>query len=116
MYEYIRTCSFLLSLDCFTIYPSGEVKYEPVVAFYYLLIASEIPELRGRLDLLLSFLLSLDCFRAIYRSDLGSYEEVSFYYLLIASVVCSSQTLLYGFPRLVSSLSLDVEHDLSVSV
>jgi len=35
---------------------------------------------------------------------------------LIASVVCPSQPLLYGFLSLASSLSLNVEHSLSVSV
>ena len=39
-----------------------------------------------------------------------------FYYLLIAAVVCSSRALLYGFLSLASSLSLNVEHALSVSV
>ena len=86
----MRLCFYYLLIASSTVRPCTMAL--PLLCFYYLLIASE------------RYVVVVFC------------EVESFYYLLIASVVCSSRALLYGFPCPVLSLSLNVEHPLSVSV
>ena len=111
----VKGTAFLLSLDCCCSAPYPEGR-KMLLGFLLSLDCCHLVVREHLRHVLRPFLLSLDCCSGLPGLSEGARDGRAFYYLLIAAVVCSSWGLLYGFPLFVPPLSLDVEHDLSVSV